>query len=188
MRQLRGYHTLVTLLLATVGLGCAGPEPVTLQSWQRAVERYVWDAGNGDPAVLRDASWDDSHRGFALLGDALPDNSADAYGLLLGHRMVGSRPWFVFLFTIVDHRRVREARAVGLCVEKGSFNWAVGENDARVLASFARYESEHARPPEEPFPAPGDQFSVSVVNDSATIKHLQTPARWHVRLSKDVGK
>jgi hypothetical protein len=183
VNQLPIARLILMLIVATSGIGCAGPEPVTLDAWQHAVERYVWDHGNGDPTVLRDASWDDSHHGFALLGDALPESSTDAYGLLLGHRIIGLRPWFLFLFTIVDHRHIREARAVGLCVEGGNFVWAVGKNETVALQRFSTYEVGHAKPPEEPFPAPGDKFSLKVTGDVATIEHLQTRAHWHLRLS-----
>lgn len=183
MNQFPIARLILMLILAASGIGCAGPEPVTLDTWQHAVERYVWDQGNGDPTVLRDASWDDSHHGFALLGEPLPESSTDAYGLLLGHRMIGLRPWFVFLFTIVDHRQVREARAVGLYVEGGNFFWAVGKNETLALQRFSTYEVAHAKPPEEPFPAPGDEFSLQATRDGATIEHLQTQAHWRLRLA-----
>src|SRR5579863_4204326 len=57
----------LTLLLIS---GCAvdGPsEPVSLSSWQKDLEQYVWDQANGDPDVLREMSWDDVHRGFAII-------------------------------------------------------------------------------------------------------------------------
>jgi hypothetical protein len=172
---MRGVRAI--LLLALLGTGCAlepAPEPVTLESWQKNLEQYVWNEANGDPNVLRDMSWDDVHRGFAIMSDPLPQRSTDAIGLLVAHGRIEDQPAFVFLFALVRDRVPIEMRAVFLSVQAGQFHWLVGEQDPVALELYRRNWSGPG------FPRLMDTFKVESMGGRVSIAHEQSGARWSV--------
>jgi hypothetical protein len=169
------------------GCGIEPSDPPTVQSWQQSLEKYVWDRGNGDPNVLADQSWDDVHRGFAVIGDPLPDRSIDQIGLLVAHRMFHGKPYFLYLLATVRHQELQGLRAVALQVEGDAFHWSIGDDDPKSLALYqswsdadrARDPSRSLRPP--PFPGNEESFMVSIEEDQFLIRHGESGAQWSVR-------
>jgi len=170
------------LCLAALLSGCAAgpPEPVSLQSWQRGLERYVWDQGNGDPNVLRDTSWDDVHAGFAIISDPLPDRSTDAIGLLLAHRRIEGRQYFLFLFGLLRSADLEDLRPVALNVERGQFHWVVARSEPASTAIYRRMTANGGK--SACFPAPSDLFGVQVAGNRLIVVHSASGAAWHLTL------
>ena len=173
-------RTVLMLLVMWLASGCAiepHAGPVSLSSWQTNLEQYVWDRANGDPNVLRDMSWDDIHRGFAIISDPLPDRSTDAIGLLVAHQEIDHRPYFIFLFALIHEQVLQELRSVALNVEAGRFRWFIGAEDP---AAFDRYKSFANG---SAFPAPDDLFNASIASDRITVTHDQSGASWKLDLT-----
>ena len=169
--------------MLALAAGCASDPPaVTLNSWRQSLERYVWEQGNGDPNVLRDLSWDNVHKGFAVLGDPIPQRSTDAIGLLLAHRMIQGTPYFIFLVGLVREGGLVDVRPVALQVAAGKFDWFVGPSDAQALASYRRTDRtlrDAASPAAPPaFPAASDRFDLTVDANRLVIRHAQSAAHW----------
>lgn len=174
-------HGLAFLIVFAGGCATTESEAVSLRTWQQSVERYVWEQGNGDPVVLRDMSWDDVHKGFALMSDALPDRSTDAVGLLLAHRAIEGRFYFIFLFGLMGEQAVRDVRAVALNVERGEFHWAVGPPRPDATAAYRRIGGR-AESPVTRFPSQSDAFRVVVTGARVSIVHEQSAATWDVNV------
>lgn len=180
--------TFVVVMFAILvgGCGIEPSDPPTVQSWQQNLEKYVWDRGNGDPNVLADLSWDDVHRGFAVIGDPLPDRSTDQIGLLVAHRMFHGKPYFVFLLATVRRQELEDLRAVALQVEGDAFHWAIGVDDPMALALYRDW-SEAARARDgggglQPPPFPGNEsFLVTIEDDEFVIRHSESGAQWRVQ-------
>lgn len=178
----------VALLVASLG-GCSiePADPPTLATWQRNLEKYVWDRGNGDPNVLADMSWDDMHKGFAVIGDPLPDRATDQIGLLLAHRMLGGKPWFIFLLGTVSRQHLQDLRPVALQMDGAAFGWSVGNGDPTSLSLYRAWsQADRQRdgrrdPPAPPFPRPREMFEVTVEDDHFLIRHPASGAQWELR-------
>jgi hypothetical protein len=158
-----------------------------VSTWQRNLEQYVWDRGNGDPNVLADASWDDVHKGFAVIGDPLPDRSTDEIGLLLAHRIVDGKPWFLFLLGTVAEEKLDDLRPVALNIDKGTFHWSIGSSDDRSLAVYRawsaadRSRAQAPDPNAPPFPRPNETFDVTVRDGRFIVRHDESGASWELR-------
>lgn len=170
--------------------GCATESdapPPTVSTWRRNLEQYVWDRGNGDPNVLADASWDDVHKGLAVIGDPLPDRSTDEIGLLLAHRMIDGQPWFLFLLGTVGDERLDDLRPVALNIDAGRFHWSIGTSDGRSLSLYRAWsdaDRARAEPPDPnapPFPRPDETFDVRVNNGTFIVRHEESGASWELR-------
>jgi hypothetical protein len=175
---------LLLLSLSWLLQGCAAePGPRSpLDQWRQGLERYVWEQGNGDPAVLRDVSWDDVHPGFAILGDPLPDHSTDVFGLFVGRPRVGPRAYFVFLTAVVQNELIRDTRAVALDVDAGQFLWQEGPPDEAQTLLY-RQAQPTASPASVPqFPSRDDAFDVDAGDGQIIITHRQSGATWRVDL------
>ena len=178
---------LLPAILACASSGCA--RQVSLSSWQKSVEQYVRDQGSGDPASLRDVTLPDSRRGFASIGDPNPEDSSDVYGVLLGHREMVGRHWFIYL---VGH--VRDLAVVDIRIAAVSFNgdrpsWRIGAVDAEQVAVYcAFHQDEFTRrfeplpPPQlrSSFPQPDDVFEMLVDSPAIVVTHQQSGATWRL--------
>lgn len=187
--------TVLLVLAAMLASGCASDpaEPVSLPRWQRSLEQYVWQQADGDPTVLRDMSWDDVHPGFAMLGEALPEQSTDMFGLLLEHRRIEGKAYFVFLVATVHDRRVENLQPVALNVDAGHFHWFVGSSSPAALAAYSRWirSSEGVAGGEDwpvHFPAPSDTFEVTAARQQIRIVHDQTGSTWTIDLEHESGQ
>lgn len=175
------------VLFSVAGCGLDSPGPPTIRTWQQNVERYVWEHGNGDPNVLADTSWDDVHRGLAVIGDPIPDRSTDQIGLLVAHRILDGKPYFVFLLGSITRGILTDLRPVALQVEAGEFNWTIGSPNPDALALYRAWsEADRKRgnrsdPQPPPFPRPRDDFAVTVIDDRIDIRHSESGAEWDVQ-------
>ena len=175
---------LLLLTMSWLLQGCAAdPAPRTaVQEWRQSVERYVWDEGNGDPAVLRDATWDDIHPGFATLGDPLPDRSTDVFGLLLAYPRINDRSYFVFLVAVVHDQVIEQILPVALDVDAGNFYWTQGPPDDRQTRRYVDAQSDEPKSPGPLFPARDDTFDVFTEANVISIVHQQSDATWRIDL------
>jgi hypothetical protein len=177
------------LLSGIAGCGIEPSDPPTIASWQRGLEKYVWDRGNGDPNVLADMSWDDVHKGFAVIGDPLPARATDQIGLLLAHRMLGGKPCFVFLLGTLREQKLEDLRPVALQVDGAAFRWTMGEESAEALSLYRAWsEADRLRsgprsPLPPPFPRPQETFDVMVEDEHILIRHVESGARWELKPS-----
>ena len=182
--RLRGI--LVLLLLLASGCAADPPISVSISSWRQSVERYIWDQGNGDPSVLRELSWDDRHRGFATFSDPMPSRSTDVDGLLLAHRQVEGRWFFVFLVAIVDHQSLRDLRPVALNVDQGIFQWNIAPDDDYALTHYRTWAlpEDHTASGtgniSSAFPGPAEDFEVRINGRRITVLHAPSTAGWEV--------
>lgn len=176
--------TLLLLSLSCLLQGCAAEltSQSRLDQWRRGLELYVWEQGNGDPAVLRDATWDDVHPGFAVLGNPLPDRSTDVFGLLLARPRIGDRACFVFLVAVVHNDVIQDMRPVALDVEAGRFYWQQGPPDDPQTLRYVQSHSPFSPVAGPRFPSREDAFDVAHDDEQITITHRQSGATWRVDL------
>ena len=174
------------LVLALWGLlpGCAADRapPTTLAEWRRQLESYVWEQGNGDPAVLADVSWDNVHPGFAVLANPLPDHSTDVYGLLLAHPRIEGRAHFVFLVALVHDQVFEQILPVALNIDEGSFHWVDGPADEDQLRRYNQWRSHEPHVIGVRFPAEDETFDVRIDGNTVSITQQPTGATWEVKL------
>jgi len=161
----------------------AGPPPldVSFQTWQRSVEQYVVDVGNGDANALRDGTIWSGQRGFALIREPSIERSTDAIGLLLGHRVISDRLWFIYLVALVERNSISDVRLLGLCCDAGNFDWVAGETSAlREYKSHRADTSEDS--PSPAFPGADDAFELTVVASHVTVTESNSAARWEMNV------
>ena len=177
---------LLLLLLTCLLAGCAAePAPLTVTDWRNALERYVWEQGNGDPAVLRDVSWDDVHPGFAILGQPLPDHSTDIYGLLLAHPRINGRAYFVFLVAVVRSDAIEQMLPVGAGYRRGEVPLDRGPADEEQTRRYVEWLKLEPRTAALRFPARDDTFDVSIEGNEISASHAQSGAKWRIELPHD---
>jgi hypothetical protein len=181
---------LLLIILPLAPIGCAepgrGPAPrnIGLDDWRHGVERYIAVEGNGDPNVLRDTTLPSSQKGFALIGQPSVERSADAIGLLLGHRVVADRPWFIYLVSLTKSGSIQEMRLVAFTFEQGRCRWRIGSSEFESLDQYrANHVLESADQPATPFPAPQDKFELTVSDATAQATLAGSTAAWSVDLS-----
>lgn len=184
-------RSMLRIVLATLPLllaaGCsepgAGPAPmdVSLLAWQRGVEQYVNDEGNGDPNILRDTTLPTSQRGFSLIGEPSIDRSTDANGLLLDHRAINGRNWFIFLVGLIDAGTIQDIRLVALCRTSDQFIWKVSEPDPAAIERYTAGD-EHRRGTYASFPEHDDLFELTAKTDEIRVDHTRSGARWRLAL------
>ncbi len=184
IRSIWGIAGTVLILISTVGCSTA----VSFPKWQEAVERYVRQDGRGDPNILRNTSVEAGRPGFALIGADDPRGSTDVKGLLLGHKRIGERPWFIYLVGLVKKQDVSEMHLAALNVQGGQYRWAVGKNDARALKSYRSFNegqgkqrSVRSQAPitSRGFPQESDAFDLTVEGGVQAV-HQGSGARWHL--------
>src|ERR1041384_615428 len=129
---------LLVTVLTPVLAGCASTASV--DEWQKSVETYVQKHADGDPVVLRDMTWSESHRGFSLISDEWPTKSTDVNGVLLGFKPVGSRRWFVYLVGLSKEQKLEDIRLAALSTDEGKNVWAMAKADAKTLQTYQQYQ------------------------------------------------
>ena len=189
------------LFLAGCGGASSGSRNVDLASWQRGVEQYLVQKNN-DPEALRDVTLEDGRRGFAVLGADDPRKATDQRALLLAHKAIGDRPWFVYLVGAVSKDVVQDLRLVALSATGGQTLWRVGPRNA---AAFKLYHdaamkdwhdqggggagaADKSKPPVRytTFPRAGDVFDVTIDGSTIRAKHVQCGAEFHVDVAQHV--
>src|SRR4051812_41613315 len=174
-------HLAAALFLASFCAGSVGcSSSASISGWRDAVERYVKDEGGGDPSVLKDLTLDraGTTRGFALLGGDRANESTDARAILLAHRPVNDRLWFIYLVGIVANQQTIEIRLAALRADGGKYVWRTSKEDHAAVKRYQDYAAQLARerlgkrdaaaPAYTTFPRPDDEFDLDVSGDVVT--------------------
>jgi hypothetical protein len=186
----RGLPILVLIFLAA---GCG--QQVTLRAWRNEVEHYVWDQGNGDPTVLRDVPTAGSWKGFSIISENDAASSTDVNGVLLGHRAIGSKNYFVYLVGLVEKQQVRDIR-LALMDELGDgYEWRSSRRNNESLKAYGDFKTSQWKKlfpdrAEGPwnysgFPGEGDVFKIAVAGNRVTATHEASGAQWTLELPQD---
>jgi hypothetical protein len=179
-------YLLPLLMLAVAGCSSRG----SITSWQNGVERYVAD--RGDPSALRDVTIG-TRRGFAVIGNVDPKEATDANGVLLGHKTVDNRPWFIYLVGIVTRQKVTDIHIAAVTFAGGKPQWAMSEKDAHATTLYRHYneglwrkEHAHAKPPASytTFPRDADVFELTGSGTTIIATHQGSGAMWKLDVAK----
>jgi hypothetical protein len=176
------------LLILIFLAGCSSGSK-DISSWQRGVEQYIHERGD-DPAVLRDVTLEDNRPGFAVIGGLEPAKSIDARALLLGHKIINDRPWFIYLVGIVSRQKVEEIRLAALSASPsgGQYIWRLGPRDTHALKLYRdwggnewkKHGDSRSKPPPDytTFPRGFDQFDLKVEGTRITATDKGSGATW----------
>jgi hypothetical protein len=172
-------------------IGCSGS--ASIQSWQKQVDQYVREQGNGDPGVLREVEVAEDRIGFAVLGSSDPRHSTDAVAVLVGHREIADRAWFVYLVGLVEDETVKDIRVAALNVEGARSTWRLSQSDAASLHRYVefathqwqqRFPNRNKAPPGySTFPRSEDRFELETNGEQVSVIHPPSQARWQVSLT-----
>ncbi len=197
-------RVILGLILTLGAIGCAGT-PKAIKAWQTSVQTYVAEQGDGDLNALRNVAQRPSQRKFGLLrADTggvpilLPSHS-DVQAVLLGRRSIDGRSWFVFLVGTLhydqqfnniplDDPQLRDIRVVTLSTDRGKLKWVVGPGDSEALIRYLQHKEEswRWRHPSSGrdevvlsgFPAPQDNFKLSIFGGGVTVVDALSGAHW----------
>ena len=199
----RGFQYLTGAVLMAFTGGCYSPSAV--EAWQSSLERYVTEQGHGDVNVLRRSDRPPSESDFGLIGAAtagfpfIAPRRTDANGVLLGHRLIDDRGWFVYLVGMVEYRgsfvnwpldepRVTEIRLIAVSAHEGDFTWVTDEPDAVALDRYcvpqrerwSRSSPSRADPTNAPtvFPTEGDALQMTVDQGAVSVVDRHSEAQW----------
>ncbi len=174
-------------------------------AWQRSLEAYVTEHGNGDPDVLRTLGDRPSQGEFGLTAARksgfpfVAPQRTDVTGLLLGHRRIAGRYWFLFLVGAVEYRgsfvnfplddpRLQDLRIAAFSGEGGLFHWLMSGEDTEALQRYERLQlqawrrshpsrAQATRAPTT-FPTAGDILRLTVMPEGVTVVDEHSGARW----------
>lgn len=194
VRRFAGTRPLAIALLCLFLTGCG--KSVSFESWQESVERYVLEQGGADPTMLRDVEVGmpgSALHGAGLLGEPDPSNGRDVFGVLLGHRVVASRPLLVYLAGSVSKEKVEDIRLAAVEFTAPDPTWFMSEpNDAALekylgprLVHWRSIAGEGKREPDRlrVFPGTDDAFRLLVDGNVLTVEHVQSGARWSMAIA-----
>ena len=205
MARVAPIHIAVAAAILVLPMtGCATPTAV--ESWQSSLERYVAEQGHGDLNALRRADRPPSESDFGLIGATtagfpfIAPRRTDANGVLLGHRKIAGRNWFVYVVGMVEYRgwfvnwaldqsRVTDIRLIALSERGGEFTWMTSEPDAAALERYCgpqreqwrRSDPSRADATDAPsvFPTDADQFQLTVEPDGGVrVVDRHSDAAW----------
>ncbi|HEV8379939.1 MAG TPA: hypothetical protein VGP99_13895 [Tepidisphaeraceae bacterium] len=188
---MRAASTLAILFL----LGTIGCQQVSLRTWRNSVEHYVWDQANGDPSALRDLPTPGTWKGFSVISENDPASATDVNGLLLAHRQIGSKTYFIYLVGQMRQQQVQDIRLALLRVSPDGFEWRSSRKNNQSLGAYRDFKDNqwHKQFPQRPngpwsytgFPGEGDVFKLSISGGSVTATHEQSGAAWTLQLPQD---
>ena len=192
------FRFVIVLVVLFLLSGCSNDPSSSagnIESFQKGVEQYL-SQRNNDPESLRELTLEDNRHGFAVLGGQDPRKATDQRGLLLAHKPIGDRPWFIYLVGTVKNETVQDLRLVALSAAGGKTVWRVGPKNG---SAFKQYRDaalkdwrDHgggtdpkAKPPPQytTFPRASDTFEVTSSGTLIRAKHLQSGAEFTVDLS-----
>jgi hypothetical protein len=184
------HHALISAVMALMAAGCTST--ASIDEWQKSIEVYVDKHADGDPGVLRDMTWSESHRGFSLISDEWPTKSTDVNGVLLGFKPVGNRRWFVYLVGLSKEQKLEDIRLAALSTDEGKNVWAMAKADAKTLQIYQQYQDgawkklfekrDKAPTSYAGFPCENDYFELTVEGNALAATHPASGARWTVAL------
>lgn len=185
--------------------GCSGD--AAIRAWQRSLEEYVTDYGNGDPNVLRAVAEDPSESDFGLIGAGSSGVAfvfparTDVAGVLVGHRRVGDRSWYVYMVGAVKYRgtmsnfplddaALRDLRPAAFSAHGGRYEWRLGERDEGAMRLYRRPQLEAWRrsdPGRETaleapttFPTPADDWRIEITDQTISVIDDHSRASWSI--------
>jgi len=186
-------------LLLGLGLlsGCSSSSTsaaTNVQAFQHGVEQYLAQRNN-DPQATDDVTLEDGRRGFAVLGGLDPRHSTDQRALLLAHKVIGDRPWFVYIVGTVKNDVVQDLRLVALSAAGGQTVWRIGPKNTAAFKQYrdAALKDWHAhsdpgksKPPPQytTFPRASDTFEVSTDATTARARHTESGAEFSVAITQ----
>ncbi len=198
-------------LLGLAG-GCRGADPML--AWQRSLEAYVTENGNGDPDVLRTLDDRPSQGEFGLTAARksgfpfVAPQRTDVNGLLLGHRRIAGRYWFLFLVGAVEYRgtfvnfpvddpRLQDLRIAAFSGEGGLFHWLMSGEDTEAIQRYERLQIQawrrshpsraQATMAPTTFPTAGDILRLTVMPEGVTVVDEHSGARWVLSMETPAG-
>jgi hypothetical protein len=193
----------VLLIFAALFLsGCGSSKSSSLQPWQRGVEAYLAQRNN-DPESLREVTLEDGRRGFAVLGGQDPRKSSDQRALLLAHKPVGDRPWFIYIVGTVNKDVVQDLRLVALSAAGSQTLWRIGPRNATAFKQYRDAAikdwrdhgggggggaSSKSKPPVQytTFPRASDAFEVTIDGTTVHARHVESGAEFTVDVVQHV--
>ena len=180
------------MLIALVAGGC---QQVSLRTWRESVEHYVWDQGNGDPSVLRDLPTSGTWKGFSVISENDAASATDANGILIAHRAIGAKTYFIYLVGLVKQRQVQDIRLALLHASGEGFDWRFSRRSADGLRVYRDFQDAHwkklnpqggAAPwSRSGFPCEGDVFRISVAGNRVIATHEASGAQWMLEAPQD---
>ncbi len=123
--------------------------------------------------------------------------------MLLGHRDIDDRSWFVYLVGMVEYRgwivawpldqpRVVDIRLIALSKRAGEFMWLATAPDANALEQYCLPQREQWRRSDpgrgdatdtpSVFPTDADAFQMTVEDAAVTVVDRRSAAQWTLRL------
>jgi hypothetical protein len=170
--------------------GCASS--ASIPAWQHNVETYA--AEKGDPEALRDVTLKGDRRGFAVIGQPEPSKSTDVNGVLLGHKTIDNRPWFIYLVGLVKQQKVTEIHLAAVTFENGKAQWRLSNKDDKATSAYLHYNEQlwtqkHTskdKPPADytTFPRDADAFDLKISGTQVVVTHPPSGAKWSLALSR----
>ena len=179
----------VAAMLLVMG-GCSTAPNV--ESWQRRLEEYVLIEGDGDATALRNVPAGSDRKGFSVFSHKNPAESNDVNGLLLAHRVIEGRPWFIYMVGNVKKLSVGEMRLAAVCCQGGEFQWAVGEGNEQSVKKYreakeavwrrVNRDGDMAEARVMNFPGDGDVFNIQITGGRVVAMDQRSGAQWELAL------
>ena len=186
-----------------LGNGCAGQRP--LPAWQREVERYIAQQGNGDPNVLRDTvdlrARSTPRPARVTLGKLnVPGPGIwpfcpmrDVNGVLVGQHAIESDNWFLFLVGVTqrppaNNAGLEDIRLLAFASARNRLQWCVAPEAPQAVARYVRTwlpenpEEPGAPPAALTFPADADVFTLEPDGPCLTVTEQRSGATWKLQL------
>lgn len=169
--------------------GCSSS--VTVAEWESSLDQYAADHANNDLSFLRERENANSFRQFSIVGTSTPEKSTDINGVLLGRKMIGDRPWLVFVIGRVKHRQVEDIRLALRSDDGRSPKWVIGDASSDSLQEYRAHREQlwRKRHPERQspplhafeFPVEEDVFQLTINGAEVVATHEASGARWSVK-------
>jgi hypothetical protein len=176
-------------LFASAMPGCSSS--ITVAEWESSLDQYAAVHANNDMSFLRERESANSTRQFSIIGTGTPEKSTDINGVLLGRRMIGDRPWLVFVIGRVKQRQVEDIRLALRSDDARSPKWVISESASGSLQKYRDHRDQlwrNRHPDRESpplhafeFPAEEDVFQLSIEGTDVVATHIASGARWNVK-------
>ncbi len=175
--------------------GATGCQQISLRTWRSSVEQYVWDQANGAPSVLRDVPSPGPWKGFSVISENDPASATDINGVLLGHRQIGPKTYFIFLVGLVQQQQVQDIRLAVVWPSPTGFEWRFSRKNNQSFRTYRDFKVAEWRKlfPERAagpwshtgFPSEADIFKLSIAGGRVTASHEQSGASWTLEVPPD---
>jgi hypothetical protein len=181
------FRIVATILVGIAMTGCGTNRPFEL--WQRNLDDYVANHGNGDITCLRNVDPESPRPTFgAEKGATL------AQGVLVGCEQAGSRLWWVYVVGASRDGQLKEVRVLAV-TDTGdglAFSSSIDDDAATEQYLLRRRTEQRQYRTDNPsdatfagaFPGPTDVFTMSVAGMTASVSERNSGARWSLLLTE----